>query len=267
MIAIIPDLHGRLDILQQVLELYPDSHFIFLGDLIDRGPDSAGVVSAVRALVEEGRARLCLGNHEQMMFSAFRAADAQHNIECDEMNLWLFNGGLQTLASYEGKKEQMADDLNWLEQTCEHWVLEGKVLCSHAMRPYPTIVQTWEEGGYEAMNEAQIEELLLSPVHLWGHPGDDLYPLPEGAVASVHGHTPQIDRDGDRYFSRGPRRVLDGQRSGAAHFIDLGGVFETGKFAVAEIHSSGGVARIVEFDVPCVPRGAEESLCPGVTLS
>jgi hypothetical protein len=69
---IIGDVHGHLEALIALLaaagiknwHVPPDTEIIFLGDLIDRGPDSAAVVANVRALCERGRARCLLGNHE-----------------------------------------------------------------------------------------------------------------------------------------------------------------------------------------------------------
>ena len=65
---IIGDVHGCLDELNQLLlELAPTEydHLIFIGDLIDRGPDSAGVVERVVELSVRHRVSLILGNHEE----------------------------------------------------------------------------------------------------------------------------------------------------------------------------------------------------------
>jgi serine/threonine protein phosphatase 1 len=65
---IIGDIHGCIDELQlliQKVELHQGDHLYFIGDLIDRGPDSAGVVKYVRALSEKYSVILILGNHEE----------------------------------------------------------------------------------------------------------------------------------------------------------------------------------------------------------
>jgi serine/threonine protein phosphatase 1 len=106
-IYVIGDIHGCLAPLKRLLEnLEPDLHedrLVFVGDYIDRGPDSRGVVDYILGL----RARypadniICLrGNHE-VMFADFLAG---RNRE-----LFLFNGGMGTLSDYWGK--------NWDEQT------------------------------------------------------------------------------------------------------------------------------------------------------
>ncbi len=70
---IIGDIHGEIDALSALLSQlgysndgrHPDSRrLVFLGDLVDRGPDSPAVLKQVRSLVESGRAQCLLGNHE-----------------------------------------------------------------------------------------------------------------------------------------------------------------------------------------------------------
>ena len=68
---IIGDVHGHLDALERLLahlgvggEVPAGTELVFLGDLIDRGPESAQVVDRVMALCRQGRARCILGNHE-----------------------------------------------------------------------------------------------------------------------------------------------------------------------------------------------------------
>lgn len=67
----IPDIHGCVDQLQAALHLIalddnPDAQVIFLGDYIDRGPDSLGVLTTVKAECDRlgARAVALLGNHE-----------------------------------------------------------------------------------------------------------------------------------------------------------------------------------------------------------
>jgi len=70
---IVGDVHGELEALKNLLknlgynnqgEHSEGRRLIFVGDLVDRGPDSPGVVSLVRDLVESGRAFAIIGNHE-----------------------------------------------------------------------------------------------------------------------------------------------------------------------------------------------------------
>lgn len=72
-VDIVGDVHGELAALDTLLGLlgydhagrHPDGrHLVFVGDLVDRGPDSPGVVARVRPMVASGRATCVLGNHE-----------------------------------------------------------------------------------------------------------------------------------------------------------------------------------------------------------
>src|SRR3546814_2475473 len=74
--------HGRLDLLQQLLgRIDADdaargdatTHLILLGDLVDRGPDSAGVIRLVQRLAAASRhVRVIKGNHEEVFVKAAR---------------------------------------------------------------------------------------------------------------------------------------------------------------------------------------------------
>lgn len=77
---IIGDVHGELEALLALLHrlgVDPEKRtasrpLIFLGDLVDRGPDSVGVVELVRRLLEANLARCILGNHELNLLAGDR---------------------------------------------------------------------------------------------------------------------------------------------------------------------------------------------------
>jgi serine/threonine protein phosphatase 1 len=106
------DIHGRSDLLLRMLERLDQETagedgeggeagetgeapiLVFLGDYVDRGPDSAGVI---QTLIERGEAggedvRFLKGNHEQAMLAFLDDPLANR--------AWLAHGGLDTLASY-----------------------------------------------------------------------------------------------------------------------------------------------------------------------
>lgn len=90
----IGDIHGCLNSLKQLLAKLPtDAELVFLGDYIDRGPDSAGVIKYLEDLSRDRPCRLLKGNHELMMHRAI------HNEK--DVSIWLFNGGEATLESYQ----------------------------------------------------------------------------------------------------------------------------------------------------------------------
>ncbi len=97
----IGDVHGCLKSLQALaekLEKYSDRQFVFLGDYIDRGPDSKGVVDFLLEYREKQDCIFLRGNHEQMLLDAYQNND---------LDLWLMNGGRSTLVSYGAKYNQL----------------------------------------------------------------------------------------------------------------------------------------------------------------
>lgn len=66
------DIHGQKSMLEGALERIekdggPDAEIVFLGDLVDRGPDSAGVIELLRSGIEAGRNWTVLrGNHDRL---------------------------------------------------------------------------------------------------------------------------------------------------------------------------------------------------------
>jgi serine/threonine protein phosphatase 1 len=94
------DVHGSLDMLKALIEAcrqHADGRelqFVFLGDYIDRGPDSAGVVRFMMRLQDELQDRLIAlrGNHEAFVLGLLDGAVP--------LGVWLLNGGVETLASY-----------------------------------------------------------------------------------------------------------------------------------------------------------------------
>jgi serine/threonine protein phosphatase 1 len=163
----IGDIHGCLDKLTSMLErieaYQSGGKVVFLGDYVDRGPDSAGVISLLMAGPQKpGWEWVALkGNHEDMMVTC----------TCGENPLewWLGNGGVQTMASYGGEIPKA--HLAWCEALPLIHVDEHRIY-AHA-------------GVDESVPlEEQIEQTLLwsrKPPHYSGdYWGKHL----------VHGHTP-----------------------------------------------------------------------------
>jgi serine/threonine protein phosphatase 1 len=115
----IGDIHGRMDLLQDLLrritaddETRPgaETTLIFLGDLIDRGPESAQVVTFLAQLATArpaGRTRFLAGNHEEVFLAS---------LEGDEKTLRFFTriGGRETILSY-GLSETEYNGLDYAE--------------------------------------------------------------------------------------------------------------------------------------------------------
>lgn len=140
----VPDIHGRNDLLQLLLKkLYDEQkldheldHLIFLGDMVDRGEDSAGVIDTVRALCKKPNVVALAGNHEDLLLNALRRG------RYDDFQLWMWNGGGSTLRSFGDLSAGTATDKNpipkdyleWLESLPVQYALPG-FFFSHAPVP------------------------------------------------------------------------------------------------------------------------------------
>lgn len=99
----IGDVHGRLDLLTELLDTIADHHearpkkvatIVLLGDLIDRGPDSCGVVELARAGAWRGIRLVTLcGNHEELLLRTM-AGDGS------ALGVWFGVGGIDCVRSY-----------------------------------------------------------------------------------------------------------------------------------------------------------------------
>lgn len=99
---VVGDIHGRLDLLLDVQRRIDEDKArlgagqtaeIYLGDYIDRGSESAGVISRLIARGRETRAIFLRGNHEQMLLDLLDGHD-------DCLGLWRAVGGTATMMSY-----------------------------------------------------------------------------------------------------------------------------------------------------------------------
>lgn len=90
------DIHGCLEQLQSLLQQVKPTHqdkLIFLGDYVDRGPDSAGVLDYLIDFSQTYPETIFLrGNHEQMFLDYLNGRNH---------HLFLMNGGIETLDSYD----------------------------------------------------------------------------------------------------------------------------------------------------------------------
>lgn len=107
----IGDVHGRLDLLDDLLQLIAVDHqtrpaarglVVLVGDLIDRGPDSKGVIDRLRRLDLPGFRLVGLaGNHEEALLNILAGDPAP-------IEGWLRFGGAETLLSYGADPQAIA---------------------------------------------------------------------------------------------------------------------------------------------------------------
>ena len=124
-VFVVGDIHGRSDLLAALIDeaarepkLRDRRAIVFLGDLVDRGPDSLGAIDlaiGAKARVGADEAVALMGNHEAMMRLALDPetpwADA-----IDALDTWIANGGDRTMAEFV-ETDQAPEDLDALLKT------------------------------------------------------------------------------------------------------------------------------------------------------
>lgn len=98
---VVGDVHGRLDLFEQLIDAVEqddrdappaETTVILLGDLVDRGPDSAGVIDRARRWKAARHVRILAGNHEEMFLESFT--------DINMLRHFLKHGGRETVLSY-----------------------------------------------------------------------------------------------------------------------------------------------------------------------
>ncbi|GGJ23708.1 metallophosphoesterase [Deinococcus roseus] len=221
MIVCIGDIHGRYDILERILGHYPDdTHYVFLGDVIDRGPQNRAAMKAVLDLHAAGRATVIRGNHEEMALMPHRHYQnhlssknmREYQRAFEDFRNWREAGGETVIREYQRFTiENYPEDLlAYLElgriamfvgpEGITDYPQEGSVLVSHAAPPHA-------RGGHTPEDVA-----------MWIRPYEGPFPLPDGVVMSIHGHTP----------------TLEPMMFGKHLFIDTGG-YNTGRICCVRL--------------------------------
>ncbi|WP_068086352.1 metallophosphoesterase family protein [Novosphingobium rosa] len=186
------DIHGRADLLSALIDAIEgdisrrdtaatprQTTIILLGDLIDRGPDSRGVLDLAARWGRKRAMHILLGNHEEMLL------DAAENL--DVLRHFLRHGGRETLLSF---------DID--EATYEAASFEEVQALLHAHIPAATLDYIRSFQTMIRMGDYVFVHAGIRPgVPLEGQSGGDLRwirepflssPQDHGAVV-VHGHT------------------------------------------------------------------------------
>jgi len=211
----IGDVHGEARRLAEMHEAIFAEHdrsgggraitIVHLGDYVDRGSNSRGVIEQVIRLEaryrDDDRVNVVSlrGNHEQMMLDALREGPGS-----DESLHWLLNGGDKAIESYavaNGEADVDAAHREWLEALPHIWTAEeGRLIFVHAgiePREYPddrTDIHLWTRSPRFFRSE------------------DWTNPELEGCRV-VHGHTPTSNEE--------PEISADGRRIN----VDTGAVY------------------------------------------
>jgi serine/threonine protein phosphatase 1 len=189
MLYAVGDIHGESEMLSELLAKLPlasGDRVVFVGDYVDRGPDSKGVVERLIAFSRDHTCEFLLGNHESMFldFLGWQGSDYFGG------DAFLMNGGDRTLASYDyfslGTRAQREFELPpghaEFFRRLKLYHREGDYLFVHAGIGRHLLAETdvaW------ALRHAHTEDLL------WDRSTADL--PHELGITIVYGHTPTAD--------------------------------------------------------------------------
>lgn len=217
------DIHGRVDLLERALSYDAAIQKVFVGDYIDRGPDSADVL---RMLLDNPQVVAISGNHEEML-SDFLDDPVSNG------PFWLKNGGLQTLRSFG-------------------------IQCDPAALGFHELIQIAAQLR-EVMGEDLVEWLAARPL-LWSsgnifvvHAGaNPTLPIGEQTKKILHwGHNDfgKVDRKDGNWVLHG-HSIVTAARMGRGQIS-----IDTGAYATGELTAAHVMQGSVQFDTITMPRG------------
>ncbi|MGC5034964.1 polynucleotide kinase-phosphatase [Streptomyces sp. DT190] len=182
---IIGDIHGCAAELEALLDklgytdgVHPEGRTaVFVGDLVDRGPDSPGVLRRVMSMVKSGNALCVPGNHENKYGRYLRGRNVQHT-----------HGLAETIEQMAGRSEEfVAEVRRFLDGLVSHYVLDGgRLVVCHAGLPEKYHGRTSGRVRSHALygdTTGETDEFGLPVRYPWA----EEY---RGRAAVVYGHTP-----------------------------------------------------------------------------
>ncbi|MGW7258951.1 polynucleotide kinase-phosphatase [Streptomyces sp. NPDC054834] len=182
---IIGDIHGCAFELESLLGklgytdgVHPEGRTaVFVGDLVDRGPDSPGVLRRVMSMVKSGNALCVPGNHENKYGRYLKGRKVQHT-----------HGLAETIEQMEGESEEFTREVReFIDGLVSHYVLDGgRLVVCHAGLPERYHGRTSGRVRSHALygdTTGETDEFGLPVRYPWA---EDY----RGRAAVVYGHTP-----------------------------------------------------------------------------
>lgn len=185
---VIGDIHGRADLFKRLSMAIEwddaergsaDTTVVLLGDLVDRGPSSAGVIAHAIEWSKQRKMRFLAGNHEEMFLDSFR--------DTEVLRHFVKHGGRETILSYGFDRKrynalsmaELRDVMDWLVprehraflESFEDLIIAGDYAFVHA-----------GIDPKRAIDEQSRKDLLWIRERFLSHEGDLSHVI-------VHGHT------------------------------------------------------------------------------
>ncbi|WP_405673998.1 polynucleotide kinase-phosphatase [Streptomyces canus] len=185
---IVGDIHGCASELESLLGklgyvdgVHPDGRTaVFVGDLVDRGPDSPGVLRRVMSMVKSGNALCVPGNHENKYGRYLKGRKVQHT-----------HGLAETIEQMEAVSDEFRSEVReFIDGLVSHYVLDGgRLVVCHAGLPEKYHGRTSGRVRSHALygdTTGETDEFGLPVRYPWA---EDY----RGRAAVVYGHTPVPD--------------------------------------------------------------------------
>ena len=158
---------------------HPDRRAIFLGDLVDRGPDTPGVLRLVMGMVTAGTALAVLGNHEAKLLRALRGKNVQRTHGLAE--------SMDQLAAEPEAEEFRAQVEEFIDGLISHYVLDGgRLVVAHA-----GLIERYQGRASGRVREFCLYGQTTGETDEYGFPVR--YPWAQeyrGQALVLYGHTP-----------------------------------------------------------------------------
>ncbi len=196
---VVGDIHGCLDELRELLARlgYVDGEdglpahptgrrLVFLGDLVDRGPDPVGVLDLVRRLVDSGKAFCVAGNHDEKLLKKLRGKAVR-----------MGHGLAETVARIEALPAEArarfeVETTRFLDRLVSHYVLDGGGL---------VVAHAGLKAEYQGRSSMRVRSFALygdttGEVDAFGLPVRQPWAKDyRGKALVVYGHTPVPEPD------------------------------------------------------------------------
>jgi len=225
----IGDLHGRQDLLRAARNMikmdakkheYTDATIVYLGDYIDRGMQSKGVLTDLVQLPMDGFKEVYIkGNHEDMMLKSLGVTPLGSKYDLNDWrDVWIRNGGAGALFSFgifpaipnwdikdpidqqeaflyynwdwrQIKNELPAEVTDWMKSLKLYHAEDDYFFCHAGADPFQPLF------GQAADNYLWIRDKCYNYPGRWGDPSTHGYKL-------VHGHTPTRNGKVDNHLNR-----------------------------------------------------------------
>lgn len=171
---VISDVHGELDKLKKLISNLPltaESILVFVGDLIDNGPDGVGVLIYIRELKKQYQVHIIEGNHEQVFKRILKGTYMmQGALDQGFLDEFLYYGA-HAVTVEQINRIVKAYKLDEILDTTIPYLEARDLIITHA----PISAREWKNMGFSEWQEEDYENLYFG----------DIYPLDHLAKSNI----------------------------------------------------------------------------------